>query len=241
VRCALQFSDRSQLSSEAYGADVRVGKNAHQSLVCSGVKETNTHATPGYNQHFLYGVFNPADMNTSMDTAVCIRRTEHLRLPALVSSVAGSRLFVRQTCKSWQMRQEQIDDAQLLASELVSNAILASGATEPRSTWSLPYADSQLIGLRLLALDGSLVIEVWDSSPRSPKLIERTDLLEHGRGLQLVDALSIRWGHYPRIGGKVVWCQLALDADVYEHETDEVETYKRVTQALEAYPWDEHA
>jgi anti-sigma regulatory factor (Ser/Thr protein kinase) len=181
-------------------------------------------------------------MNTSIDTAVCIRRAEHVHLAALVSTVGCSRLFVRQICTSWQVEPEQIDVAELLASELVSNAIAASGVTGPRPVHGLPYANLRLIGVRLLALDDSLVIEVWDTSPRPPELIDTADFSEHGRGLQMVDALSIRWGYYQaRIAGKIVWCQLALDADAHEPDADDADAFQCFLEALEAYPWDEHA
>jgi anti-sigma regulatory factor (Ser/Thr protein kinase) len=182
-------------------------------------------------------------MSTTIDTAVRIRRAEHAHLAALVSTVRCSRLFVRQICASWQLQQDKIDDAELLGSELVSNAITASGVTEPRPVRGSPSADLQLIGLRLLALDDSLVIEVWDTSPRPPRLMEPIDLLEHGRGLQLVDALSIRWGYYHApIGGKVVWCQLALNADdLCSGAGGDTEAFERVLEALESHPWDEHA
>ena len=100
-----------------------------------------------------------------------------------------------------------------------------------------------LIGLRLLALEDSLVIEVWDTSPRPPRLMEPIDLLEHGRGLQLVDALSIRWGYYHApISGKVVWCQLAINAADLEPGSDgDTEAFERVLEALGSQPWNEHA
>jgi anti-sigma regulatory factor (Ser/Thr protein kinase) len=181
--------------------------------------------------------------SASIDTAIRIRRAEHAHLAALLSSVGYSRLFVRQICASWHIEQDQIDVIELLASELVSNAITASGVTEPRPVRSLPYADLQLIGFRLLALDDSLVIEVWDTSLRPPRLLDSAEISEHGRGLQLVDALSIRWGYYHApISGKVVWCELALDAAGLEPGAeDDTEAFERVLKALEAHPWEAHA
>jgi anti-sigma regulatory factor (Ser/Thr protein kinase) len=174
-----------------------------------------------------------------MATALCIQRADHLHLAALVSTVTCSRLFVRQVCTSWQIGHEQTDDAELLTSELVSNAITASGVTGPRPVHGSLNLDLKLIGMRLLDLGDSIAIEVWDTSPRPPKLIEPSLDAEHGRGLQMVGALSIRWGHYPSIGGKVVWCQLALDADVSAGTADDdSEAFRRVAGALQAHPWD---
>jgi anti-sigma regulatory factor (Ser/Thr protein kinase) len=181
-------------------------------------------------------------MNIRMNTTLCIRRSDHLYMPALVSSVACSRLFVRQVCVSWRVDQEQINDATLLTSELVSNAIIASGVTEPSPVQDSRQSDVELIGMRLVDLGHSLVIEVWDTSPRSPKLTQPSLEAEHGRGLQLVDALSIRWGHYTRDDGKVVWCQLALGSDVLERDAvDDPEAFQRVLEVLQAQERDQQA
>lgn len=181
-------------------------------------------------------------MNTRMNATLRIRRSDHLRLAAQVSTVGCSRLFVRQVCASWQIGNEQTGDAELVTSELVSNAIVASELIEPRSGHDSLHSDVKLIRMRLLDLGHSMVIEVWDASPKLPTLIEPSLEAEHGRGLQLVDALGIRWGYYARIGGKVVWCQLALNADVPGRDADDdPEAFQRVVEALQAHPWDERA
>jgi anti-sigma regulatory factor (Ser/Thr protein kinase) len=194
-------------------------------------------------QHLLHNTFGAADMSTSTDTALRIQRADHLHLAALVSTVTCSRLFVRQVCASWQISQTQTDDAELLTSELVSNAIAASGVTGPRRVHGSLYSDVKLIGMRLLDLGDSIAIEIWDTSLRPPKLIAPSPDAEHGRGLHMVDALSIRWGYYfTRIGTKVVWCQLALDADISAGSAgDHPEAFKRVAEVLQAHPWDEIA
>jgi hypothetical protein len=180
-----------------------------------------------------------------MDPGVRIRRAEYAHLAALPSSAGCSRVFVRGVCASWQLERERADVAELLASELVSNAITASRVTgpRPRPARGLLPVGLQLIGLRLLALDDSLVIEVRDASARLPRLLDPAVFSEHGRGLQLVDALSTRWGYYQaHAGGKVVWCQLALSAGDPEPGTDEAaDASGRVLEALESRPWDEHA
>ena len=182
-------------------------------------------------------------MTSSMDAVVSIHREERLHLRALLSAAAASRLFVRQVCASWGLDQEKIDEAELLASELVSNAITASGVTDSRPILAVQTANMQLIGIRLLALDDGLVIEVWDTSPRPPCLIESGDFSEHGRGLQLVDALSIRWGYYNSgVSAKVVWCQLALGAaEPSPGGLGDVDAFERVLGTLARHPWDEHA
>jgi hypothetical protein len=51
-----------------------------------------------------------------------------IRLAAVLTAVSLSREFVRQTLKHWQL-EEQIDSAELIASELVTNAVKMSGTS----------------------------------------------------------------------------------------------------------------
>jgi anti-sigma regulatory factor (Ser/Thr protein kinase) len=140
------------------------------------------------------------------------RRAHQLDLKVEASAAGYSREFVRQVCSSWTLAEDRIDIAALLASELVTNAVQASAATEPQQAVVSACADLELIEVRLLQLQDSFVIEVWDNSPQPPKLIEPSVDTEHGRGLQLVNALSIRWGYYSaQIGSKVVWCEISRD------------------------------
>jgi anti-sigma regulatory factor (Ser/Thr protein kinase) len=170
-----------------------------------------------------------------------IRRADQAYLAALVTSAACCRRFVRRVCSSWQLDEERIDIGALLVSELATNAVQASAAIQTLSGHEPTCVEGQLIGVRLLELVNSLVIEVWDTSPKPPVLIQPAEALEHGRGLQLVDALSIRWGYYDaHMGGKVVWSQLALTTDAHERDPDDAEGF-RVLETLEGNPWDDYA
>ncbi|GAB7103421.1 ATP-binding protein [Streptomyces phaeofaciens JCM 4814] len=92
------------------------------------------------------------------------------------------------------------DTAELLTSELVSNAVLHTKG---------PAA------LRIRYREGVLQIGAWDADPQPPeppgKFGELTDA-ENGRGFALVRANSDLWGWQPlsRLGrrGKLVWCEL---------------------------------
>ncbi|MGW0709364.1 ATP-binding protein [Streptomyces sp. NPDC002643] len=94
-----------------------------------------------------------------------------------------------------------VDVAELLATELVSNAVRhTKGPAALRVCWSA----------------GVLWIGAWDADPEPPeppKPVERSTELEDGRGLALVRACADLWGWQPlsRHGdrGKYVWCQLA--------------------------------
>jgi anti-sigma regulatory factor (Ser/Thr protein kinase) len=97
------------------------------------------------------------------------------------------------------------DDAVLLVSELLTNALRASNALRTPTP----------IVLRLLANDRQLIIEAWDAWVEGYQLRPGAPDTEHGRGLAVVTALSKRWGvgriseHY-----KVVWCELAVQQEV---------------------------
>ncbi|KOG43126.1 ATP-binding protein [Streptomyces resistomycificus] len=94
-----------------------------------------------------------------------------------------------------------VDVAELLAAELVSNAVRhTKGPAALRVCWSA----------------GVLRIGAWDADPeppRPPRSLEPDAGLEDGRGLALVRACADLWGWHPlaRHGnrGKFVWCELA--------------------------------
>ena len=129
-----------------------------------------------------------------------------LPLPALPSSAAASRRHVRRLLNGWQLAG-CLDTALLLASELVANAVTATGAM---SQAGFPAAWAP-IELSLRRTGTSLIIEVRDPNPDPPAGQRPGPLDEDGRGLLIVDVLSSRWGHYAAgRGGKVVWCEIAV-------------------------------
>jgi serine phosphatase RsbU (regulator of sigma subunit)/anti-sigma regulatory factor (Ser/Thr protein kinase) len=115
------------------------------------------------------------------------------KLPSELTSAHRARQLIRRPMKRWGLT-ELIPAAELLASELVTNAVR--------------YAQGQ-IGLRLI-LEGGLVIEVLDDSAALPRLRHPDDDEERGRGLQVVSQIAQRWGARRAVSGKIVWCELAL-------------------------------
>jgi anti-sigma regulatory factor (Ser/Thr protein kinase) len=90
------------------------------------------------------------------------------------------------------------DTAELLVSELVTNAVQASQRQEQAP--GVP-----VIWLWLASDAASIAIHVWDGSEAMPERQVATTEQDSGRGLMLVEALSKEWGVHREAGGKVVW------------------------------------
>lgn len=91
--------------------------------------------------------------------------------------------------------REVIDDAELIVSELVTNAIDAK------------CGDARLTVT--VETDGAVRIEVEDDAGGIPRRGVVDASVERGRGLALVAALSSRWGYEKQSRGKRVWAELA--------------------------------
>jgi anti-sigma regulatory factor (Ser/Thr protein kinase) len=137
------------------------------------------------------------------------RFRDQLTLAALPSAVAAARAFVRLALAKWQGGAEQGDDALLIVSELVTNAVRAVGTLEAPPRWA-DLGAVDLVTVTLTGLADSLVIEVRDPAPGLPTPAPEGDpSAEGGRGLHLVAALSTRWGWTPDPSGKSVWAETA--------------------------------
>jgi Histidine kinase-like ATPase domain len=133
---------------------------------------------------------------------------QYLKLSVFPTSPYYARVHVRRVLESWH-RDDLIEAAQLIASELVSNAITAHTAC-PDAAKAIRYADPDQIWMDLYRMGETVVLRVWDASPLTPVVRDPTPDDEHGRGLHLVDLLATDWGYYrPTPGGKIVWCTLA--------------------------------
>jgi anti-sigma regulatory factor (Ser/Thr protein kinase) len=143
-----------------------------------------------------------ASLEEALDAAVA--RPPYLRdelvLAPIPAAAAAARAFVREVLGYWQLALPDstlLDRAVLLASELVTNAVIHA-RTELR--------------VRLELRGDLLHLAVRDGNPRMLHLvIAPGPEAEGGRGLWLVDQLARAWGvnHHPD-GGKVVWCTLRL-------------------------------
>ena len=117
-------------------------------------------------------------------------------------SVRAAREFTRATLAGWGMAALS-DDAELVISELVTNALRHAPAG------GAPAGGAQAIRLRLLAQAPYLMCMVSDPSREIPVPREPGPEAVAGRGLQVIESCSSRWGwHLLDDGGKVVWALL---------------------------------
>ena len=124
-----------------------------------------------------------------------------------------TRRQTRAALQSWRIWTETIETAELLVSELVTNAVKFTGSEQAKPGHA-GLQDVQRISLVLRHLAGRLIIEVFDPDPTPPAFAEADNEAECGRGLVLVQALSKEWNYYlPPSGGKVVYCVLASITD----------------------------
>jgi anti-sigma regulatory factor (Ser/Thr protein kinase) len=130
-------------------------------------------------------------------------------LAALPTSPFWARRYTRfflASCRG--ISQDIAETAELLVSELVTNAVRFAG--DPvRTPWHSGRADAGLISLSLRHFREVLLIEVYDTDGSPPIRSHPGDDAETGRGLVLADALSKEWSYFfPPGGGKVVYCLL---------------------------------
>jgi anti-sigma regulatory factor (Ser/Thr protein kinase) len=124
-----------------------------------------------------------------------------LPLAALATAPACARGHVRSIAYECGLA-DLAETAELLASELVTNAIQASAR--------LKTARTPVVRIQVTSDRESLTIRVWDASQAMPVRQEAAPGDDGGRGLMIIDALSADWGSYREADGKVVWATISL-------------------------------
>lgn len=137
-------------------------------------------------------------------------RSNCMLLAGMPSAVGRARAYARWVLSTWQL-SSMVDTVELLVSELVTNAVKATGVVDE------PVDEGRLAGtlspvyLSLSALADTLLVEVWDASSTPPLRRVASETDETGRGLILVQALSKEWGcEVLQTGGKIVWCKCLI-------------------------------
>ncbi|MFJ4846250.1 MULTISPECIES: SpoIIE family protein phosphatase [unclassified Streptomyces] len=154
---------------------------------------------PGFDQRrddavLLLARFEGADVRDGS-------RTGHLHLQEHdLLGVKAARGFVHDSLRAWGL-EEMTEDLQLVASEVVTNALIHAGSD---------------VDVRLRAFRDNIRMEVRDSDsdPPVPSAFSLTEegssQAESGRGLFLVDALTRAWNSSPNGRGKTVWLEMAI-------------------------------
>jgi len=127
-----------------------------------------------------------------------------LELAAIATAPSCARGLVRAVAYEWGL-SELADTAELVTSELVTNAVQASGRLRIGSgTPMVPVVKLWLVSDRI-----SIVVHVWDGSEEMPVRQDGAPDQESGRGLMLVENLAQDWGAYRKAAGKVVWALIS--------------------------------
>jgi len=143
----------------------------------------------------------PTEQQAADDAAFLVARLHALPADRMASwplpddpKAAGlARRHIRDQLTAWDL-DDLAPTTELLASELVGNVV--RHARGP-------------VRLRLL-YGAELVCEVYDGSQTMPRIRRATETDEGGRGLQLIAALSGRWGARYTPTGKCIWAQQPL-------------------------------
>ena len=118
-------------------------------------------------------------------------------LPSRPESAAAARRLTQViVLRHWGLTPKMTEDAVLLVSELVGNAVRHTGA--------------RVFGLRMRRRRGWIRIEVRDPSRGLPCLMPVQEMDVSGRGLFLVDKLSDRWGVDLLPRGKTTWFEMRV-------------------------------
>ncbi|MEU7385004.1 MULTISPECIES: SpoIIE family protein phosphatase [unclassified Streptomyces] len=112
------------------------------------------------------------------------------------ASVAVARARAGRQLSAWRVNDETAFDAQLIVSELVTNAV----------RYGAPPIEFRLIR------NGTLTCEVRDTGKAAPHLRHARTVDEGGRGLFIAARLAQAWGTRYTPKGKTVWTEQALPA-----------------------------
>lgn len=131
-----------------------------------------------------------------------------LTIPGQPEQLHAARAFVSQALGD---QCACLATAVLLTSELVTNSIQHSDSRR----------EGETVTVVVIAVPGGVRTEVIDEGGATipavcPEHGSQPDLAESGRGLQLVEMLATRWGHYRDEAGALTWFELLTSP----HERD---------------------
>lgn len=113
-----------------------------------------------------------------------------------VHAVPHTRERVTAVLAEWGLTGEPVEPTLLVVTELLSNAI--------------DHAHGPVL-LSVERSDETVHVEVRDATPDPPRLRPPDPTRARGRGVHLVEALSLRWGWTPDPPGKIVWADVPTE------------------------------
>lgn len=120
-----------------------------------------------------------------------------VELPPDPTAASRARRWLEARLRRHQWAPDQVDDALLLFSELVTNASRVA---------------SDHVDARVDFVQDDVVIEVTDDGPGVPDPRPFVEAIVSGRGLKIVETVSDGWGIRWDGGRKTVWFRLARRA-----------------------------
>ncbi|RCG20083.1 ATP-binding protein [Sphaerisporangium album] len=137
---------------------------------------------------------DPRTLEVRRKSVIAGRLLGVVQLPANPESVALARGFVRRMLGAG---HPVVDEVTLLVSELFTNSVV--------------HSDSRHGGSVIVAVADCfqcIHVDVMDAGGKSFPNVKREPMAEGGRGLSLVDDLSIRWGIANDADGRTVWFEV---------------------------------
>ena len=161
-----------------------------------GTPEFDSGAGPAFQSGGGDGVFEPM--------------RSYLELGPLPSAVPCARIHARLVVGEWGL-PELASTVELIVSELVTNGIQAS--VRLKESWfnGRWKSGTPPVRLWLSAQEGQVLVQVWDGNHELPVRQDVDPAAVGGRGLVLVESLSVQWGSYrlAECSGKAVWAVVA--------------------------------
>jgi anti-sigma regulatory factor (Ser/Thr protein kinase) len=166
----------------------------------TGMPEFDSGADPAFRDGPATGVIDEAHWQLG----------SNLELAPLPSAVPCARAHARLVLAEWELARLS-NDVELIVSELVTNGVRAAAGLTDSWFAGLWIPGAPPVRLWLSSDCRQVLVQVWDGNDELPVRRETGPEADGGRGLLLVQSLSIERGLCRPVGcsGKVVWALLA--------------------------------
>lgn len=138
-------------------------------------------------------------VHPTLDAALAVAAQEpvplrvHTRLKPTVDAPRIARELAYDACRDWGI-PDAATPVKIVSSELVTNAVRHAGT---------------MVDLTVSLRDHRIRVSVRDGVTELARMQSPTESEDHGRGLLIVDSLSVAWGNVSFTQGKTVWATVA--------------------------------